>query len=83
MKRMSWGCPHHLKRLPHSILPNVVSGGEPWHVPKMPETIVNREPGFHILEFHGVGTQTGKTGTILDPYQEITRDLFQKQKLTG
>lgn len=42
-KRMSSGKIHTaLKGLPHSILPNVVSDGEPWYMLKMPETIVNR-----------------------------------------
>lgn len=46
MKRMSAGeVLTTWKDVPHSILPNVVSGGDPWPVPKMPETIVNREMG--------------------------------------
>lgn len=42
-KNERWGSPHHLKRFASQYFADVVSGGEPWHVSKMPATIVNRE----------------------------------------
>lgn len=44
-KKEGCGSPHHLKRFASQYLPNVVSGGELWHVPRIPDTIVNRELG--------------------------------------
>lgn len=44
-KKEGWGSPHHLKRFASQYLPNVVSGGELWHVPRIPDTIVNRDLG--------------------------------------
>ena len=44
-EKEGWGSPHHLKRFTSQNLPNVVSGGELWPVPRIPDTIVNRDLG--------------------------------------